>query len=131
MDSRKNILVVEDHKSIRLLLGNLLGKDYTVTTKADGFAGMAWLTNGNIPDLIVLDMSMPRLNGLEFLRSIRNSGFYHRIPVIVLSGNDDEKDVAQCDKMGVAQYLTKPFNPINLRKNISEILAATETAAAY
>lgn len=124
MESRKNILVVEDHKSIRLLLGNLLSKEYAVTTKKDGFEGMAWLGSGNIPDLIVLDMSMPRLSGYEFLRGIRNSGFYRNIPVVVLSGNEDQEEIARCMKMGISQYLTKPFNPISLRSSIGEILGA-------
>lgn len=130
MESRKNILVVEDHKSIRLLLGNILSKNYSVTTKKDGFEGMAWLGSGNIPDLIVLDMSMPRLSGFDFLRGIRNSGFYRNIPVVVLSGNEDREDIERCTEMGISQYLTKPFNPISLRTSIGEILNGTESVTA-
>ncbi|MEL7021848.1 MAG: response regulator [Bacteroidota bacterium] len=120
---------MEDHKSIRLLLGNILGKDYAVTIKKDGFEGMAWLGSGNIPDLIVLDMSMPRLDGIDFLRGIRNSGFYRNIPVIVLSGNEDQTDIERCVAMGISKYITKPFNPIQLRSSIGEILAETTAVA--
>lgn len=131
MELRKNILVVEDHKSIRLLLGNLLGKQYSVTTKNDGFEGMAWLGSGNIPDLIVLDMSMPRLDGHEFLMGIRNSGFFKDIPVVVLSGNDDKTSIDRCEKMGIASYLTKPFNPISLKTSIGQILNNTDGVTAH
>ena len=77
---------------------------------------------GNLPDIILLDMSMPRLSGNEFLRNIRQSGFFRDIPVIVVSGNDGEEDVKNCLRWGVDDYLTKPFNPISLKKRIETVL---------
>lgn len=125
--ARKRILIIEDHESIRLLLGTMLSKSYEVVTKKDGMEGMAWLVKGNMPDLILLDMSMPRLSGNDFLRNIRQSGFFRDIPVIVVSGNDGEDDVRNCLRWGVDDYLTKPFNPISLKKRIESVLY--ETAA--
>ncbi|MBI5915362.1 MAG: response regulator [Bacteroidetes bacterium] len=123
---RKRILIVEDHDSIRFLLGTLLSKSYEVVTKRDGLEGMAWLTKGNLPDLILLDMSMPRLSGGDFLKNIRQSGFFCDIPVIVVSGNDGEDDVKDCLRWGVNDYLTKPFNPISLKKRIETVLTEPE-----
>ncbi len=119
---KKSILIIEDHDSIRLLLGNLLSKNYAVVTKKDGMEGMAWLVRGNLPDLILLDMSMPRLNGNEFLKNIRQSGFFRDIPVIVVSANDGENDRRDCLQWGVSDYLTKPFNPISLKEKIRRTL---------
>ena len=119
---RKRILIIEDHESIRLLLGTMLSKSYEVVTTKDGLEGMAYLVKGNLPDLILLDMSMPRLSGNEFLRNIRQSGFFRDIPVIVVSGNDGEEDVKNCLRWGVDDYLTKPFNPISLKKRIETVL---------
>ncbi len=113
-----HILIIEDHESIRRLLGTLLSKHYEVTTKRDGWDAMAWLNRGNKPDLILLDLEMPRLNGFDFLKNIRNSGFFHDIPVVVLSGNEQEKDVDLCFEMGAMDYVKKPFNPLTLRQKI-------------
>ncbi|MCF8247008.1 MAG: response regulator [Saprospiraceae bacterium] len=125
--ARKRILIIEDHESIRLLLGTMLSKSYEVITTKDGLEGMAWLVKGNLPDLILLDMSMPRLSGDEFLRNIRQSGFFRDIPVIVVSGNDGEEDVKNCLRWGVDDYLTKPFNPISLKKRIENVLYESDT----
>ncbi|MCC6726310.1 MAG: response regulator [Saprospiraceae bacterium] len=127
--AKKRILIIEDHESIRLLLGTMLSKTYEVVTKKDGFEGMAWLVKGNLPDLILLDMSMPRLSGNDFLRNIRQSGFYRDIPVIVVSGNDGEEDMRNCLMWGVDDYLTKPFNPISLKQKIQLVLENTENYA--
>lgn len=121
---RKQILIIEDHDSIRLLLGTMLSKNYEVVTKKDGLEGMAWLVKGNLPDLILLDMSMPRLSGDEFLKNIRQSGFFRDIPVIVVSGNDGEDDIKNCLRWGVYDYMTKPFNPVSLKHKIETVLSS-------
>ena len=73
---KKQILIIEDHDSIRILLGKLLSKKYKVTTRRDGLEGMAWLSEGNFPDLILLDIHMPQIAGHEFLMGLRTSGFF-------------------------------------------------------
>ncbi|MEO1262539.1 MAG: response regulator [Bacteroidota bacterium] len=124
----KSVLIIEDHDSIRMLLGSMLSKYYQVKALKDGLEGMAWLVKGNLPDLILLDMSMPRLSGDEFLKNIRQSGFFRDIPVIVVSGNDGDEDIKKCLKWGVHDYMTKPFNPIELKKKINKVLTANELA---
>lgn len=121
MKSSKNILIIDDHDSIRFILGNILGKSYNVTAKEDGLLGLKYLSAGNIPDLILLDMSMPRLNGIEFLSVLRSSGFFRDIPVLIVSGKDNEKYVEQCTKLGASGYITKPFNPNTLKTQIENI----------
>lgn len=118
---KKNILVIDDHKSIRFLLGTMLNKQYAVTTKRDGLEGMAWMSRGNVPDLILLDMQMPRLGGSEFLKSLKDSGFFRNIPVIVVSGNESADDINACYAMGAKEYLKKPFNPVQLKNTIHSI----------
>lgn len=120
---KKRILIIEDHDSIRLLLGTMLSKSYDVVTKKDGLEGMAWLVRGNLPDLILLDMSMPRLSGNEFLKNIRQSGFFRDIPVIVVSGNDGDDDIKNCLRWGVYDYMTKPFNPVSLKHKVETVLS--------
>ncbi len=120
--TKKKILVIEDHDSIRLLLERFLSKRFDVTCKSDGFEGLAWLSYGNMPDLIVLDMSMPRLSGLDFLNNIRTSGLFREIPVLMVSGEEDSKIIQKCKDLGIEGFISKPFNPINLNEKIDDVL---------
>jgi CheY-like chemotaxis protein len=118
---KKKILVIEDHDSIRLLLQRFLSKQYEVTCKSDGFEGLAWLSYGNMPDLIILDMSMPRLSGVDFLNNIRTSGLFREIPVLVVSADNDSKVIQKCYDLGIDGYIYKPFNPIELNDSITNV----------
>lgn len=127
---QKNILVIEDHESVRKIIGRFLSKYYEVTTKGDGIDALTWLGAGNLPDLIILDMSMPRLNGLEFLTNIRSSGMFRHVPVVVVSGEENDRLINQCYELGISGYLLKPFKPNELKEKIAKALGTTGTAAA-
>lgn len=120
---KANILIVEDHEAVRLLLGMTLRRQYNVITKRDGVDAMSWLVSGNIPDLIILDLQMPRLNGLDFLRQLKTSGVFSNIPVLMVSANDDDLQNAQAFDLGASDFIKKPFNPIHLNEKVSSILA--------
>lgn len=124
MIGKKSIMIIEDHESIRLLLGRFLSKNYNVCTKKDGLEGLAWLRTGNMPDLIILDLDMPRLPGLEFLTNIRSSGFYRNIPVVIVSGEDVSRYKEQIEKLGISGFIPKPFDPIELNNIIEKVLNA-------
>jgi DNA-binding response OmpR family regulator len=126
---KANILIIEDHDAVRLLLGLTFKKEYHVVTKRDGIEGLAWLAAGNMPDLIMLDMQMPRLNGLEFLRQLRSTGFFAQIPVLLVSGNDDATENAQVFDLGIVDFVPKPFNPVSLRDKVTAILEKQQVAA--
>jgi two-component system, chemotaxis family, chemotaxis protein CheY len=126
---KANILIIEDHEAVRTLLGLTFKKEYHVVTKRDGIEGLAYLSAGNIPDLIMLDMQMPRLNGLEFLRQVRASGFFAEIPVLLISGNDNAAENAQIFDLGIADFIRKPFNPVLLREKVTAILAKRPIAS--
>jgi len=126
MSEKQSILIIDDHDSIRMILGNILIKDYNVVTKKDGIDAFAWLQQGFIPDLIILDMIMPRLHGISFLHNLRSSGLFAHIPVLVLSGNDGEEFMLKSKDLGITGYITKPFNPEVLRKTIAKSLSNVE-----
>jgi len=123
MKTNKNILVIEDHESIRMLLAKYLSKDYNVTTRKDGLEGLAHLSQGNIPDLIVLDMSLPNISGIDFLTNVRSSGFFSELPVLVVSGEERTSMIDNCYQLGISGYIIKPFNPIELKTKINAILS--------
>ncbi len=123
----KSILVIEDHESLRKIIGRFLSRNYNVITKVDGLEGLSWLNQGNIPDLIILDMSMPRLNGLEFLSNLRSSGFFRNIPVIIVSGEENKALIEKCEQLGIGGYVSKPFNPFELNEKIHSTLNESGT----
>jgi DNA-binding response OmpR family regulator len=116
------ILIIDDHDAIRKILGITLDKSYQVITKPDGYEAWAWLAAGNFPALIVLDIQMPRLNGIDFLKQLRASGFFRHIPVIVVSACSIEEMVVETLDLGIEYFMTKPFNPIRLKEKVASIL---------
>jgi CheY-like chemotaxis protein len=127
---KTNILILEDHDSVRLLLGTTFrGENYHVVTKRDGIEGMAWLAAGNIPNMIILDINMPRLNGLDFMRQINRSGLYKDIPVMMLTANEDEDDIFEAFALGIQNYVQKPFNPVALKDKVRKILKQVHIVA--
>lgn len=117
------ILVVDDDPNIRMLLEFLLRKNYSICTRSDGLSGLSWISAGNLPDLIILDIEMPEINGFEFLNRIRESGLYRDIPVIMLSGYEEKEVKDRCLEKGNCEYLLKPFNPEEIFKTIDKFLA--------
>ncbi len=120
---KKKILVIDDELSIRMLLENFLSKTYEVITKNDGMEGVQWLEQGNMPDLIVADIQMPNMNGNDFIKNIRASGFFKEIPLIMLSGIESSQEKVKCLKLGANDYMVKPFNPEELSIRIELLLA--------
>jgi DNA-binding response OmpR family regulator len=119
---KKKILVIDDERTIRVLLENFL-KEYVVTTKNDGLEGLSWLQEGNMPDLIVADIQMPNLDGYEFVKQLRASGYFKDIPLIVLSGIESTAEKVKCLKLGANDYLVKPFNPEELALRIELLIS--------
>ena len=119
---KANILIIEDHDAVRLLLGLTFKKQFTVVTKRDGLEGLAWLAAGNFPDIIILDMQMPRLNGIGFLRQLRSSGMFNQIPVLLVSGNNDANENAELFDLGILDFIPKPFNPTLLYEKVKKII---------
>lgn len=118
----KKILVVDDKPAISRLIVQFLKNTYEVETKEDGFEAMAWLQEGNFPDLILTDLEMPNMNGMELISRVKESGYFSDIPMVVLSSKDSSSDRITCLKMGAEDYLMKPFNPEELLIRIERIL---------
>ncbi|CAN5907851.1 response regulator [soil metagenome] len=119
---KKKLLVIDDEPCIRLILEHYFSSLFVVISKSNGVDAMDWLQDGNIADIIVADMDMPYMNGLEFVRQIRASFFYKEIPLIMLSGNDSSRDKIRCLREGADDYMVKPFNPEELDVRIGNIL---------
>src|ERR1035437_10557099 len=86
---KKKILVIDDDATIRFLLINIL-RDYEIISKEDGYEALSWLNSGNVPDLILLDMEMPNINGRVLIRRIKSSYKHRQVQIIVMSGTDSK-----------------------------------------
>ena len=114
----KRILVVEDQEDLRGVLRDLLiGSGYTVLEAGDGEAGVA-KANSDRPDLILMDIEMPVIDGYEAARRIKADPFLKPIPIIAVSsfaikGDEEKARAAGCD-----HYVTKPYSPMQLLRLI-------------
>jgi CheY-like chemotaxis protein len=127
---KKKILVVDDEPSICLLLDNFLSLDYDVVTINNGEEALAWL-EGNLPDLIISDIQMTKMDGFEFLTKVRQRGFTKHTPFMMLSARAESKERIKCYKLGAQDYLTKPFNPEELEELVKKNLFPVHFALAW
>ncbi|MCF8253228.1 MAG: response regulator transcription factor [Bacteroidia bacterium] len=118
---KKTLLALDDEMSILKILDFYFNKTYNVVAKQNGKDALEWMQQGVIPDVIIADVNMPEINGLEFIRQIRSSGFFKDVPLIMLSGNEGSSDKIKCLKAGADDYLIKPFNPEELEARIDNI----------
>jgi DNA-binding response OmpR family regulator len=116
---KRLILVVDDEPAIvRLVRSKLLADGYAVETAGSGEEALEFLENER-PDLIVLDLMMPGIDGFETLRRVRSQ---MQVPVILLTARSGDADVSRGFTTGADDYLTKPFNPDELSLRIAAVL---------
>lgn len=111
-DNVKNlkVMVIDDSKTIRRTAETLLQREgYEVITAVDGFEALSKIAEVN-PDIIFIDIMMPRLDGYQTCALIKNSQHYQNIPIIMLSSKDGLFDRAKGRIVGSDEYLTKPFS---------------------
>ncbi|WP_431214297.1 response regulator [Puia sp. P3] len=111
---KKQILAIDDSKAIRFLLQTVLGRSYQVVTVPDGYSAMYYLSNRELPDIIIADPQLPDMEEWELIAQLSTSGLYGEIPLIVLSGLDEEETAARSLQYGAVKYFSKPFNPVDL-----------------
>jgi len=124
--SKTRILVVDDELSIiKFLRANLESRGYEVLTAMDGAEALQTIEM-ELPDLVILDIMMPEINGFEVCRRLRE---WSQIPIIMLSARGDASDKVKCLDIGADDYITKPFRAGELIARVRAVLRRTETAA--
>lgn len=125
MSTKKTIIIVDDEPMIQLLLKQLFKKDYDVQMFSNGKEALSWMYAGVIPDAAIIDLQMPEMNGYELLGHLKTSGYFEKMPVFVLSAEETSSDRIKCLEMGAEDYVTKPFNPKELKIRVERVLKAT------
>src|SRR5689334_6999268 len=123
----KTILVVDDARSLRTMVQSYLTQEgFRVLTAADGREALM-VARQEQPDLIVLDLMMPEMNGYEFIRAYGKDG---QAPIIVLTAKLEENDKVLGLELGADDYVTKPFSPRELTARVRAVLRRTNKSLA-
>jgi two-component system chemotaxis response regulator CheY len=122
----KRILIIEDDEPLCWLLDKILTGKYDPVIMKNGLEALSWLSDGNLPNLIISDLNMPALDGLELLENVRSSGILRDIPVIMLSASDEPEKRRKCLALGASNYLIKPFEPQLLIEEIENTFKRLE-----
>ncbi len=116
------VLVVEDSVTQREMIEDLLkGSGLAVTTASDGVEALEQILN-NCPDIVVMDIVMPRMNGYELCRRIKTDPKTERVPVVMCSSKGEEFDRYWGMKQGADAYIAKPFQPQELVGTVKQLL---------
>ncbi len=119
---KKRILVVDDEEDIRKLVSYNLSRDgYMVDSAASGEEALK-ITKKNIPDLILLDLMLPGIDGLETARRFKNDSSTSSVPIIILTAKGEEADIVTGLELGADDYVTKPFSPRILNARVKAVL---------
>jgi two-component system, OmpR family, alkaline phosphatase synthesis response regulator PhoP len=126
----QRILVVDDEEDISFSLARRLSSEgFEVICAEDGAEGLRRAQTES-PDLIVLDLMLPKMDGYKVCRLLKFDERYKRIPIIMLTARSQDEDAALGREMGADAYMTKPFDSGELLQKIQELLAAAAAAQA-
>jgi DNA-binding response OmpR family regulator len=107
--------------AIRMILESLLGDRFNVVCLENGEQALEWLQENRLPDCMILDLSMPGIDGFEVIRRMREDRSLAHVPVIVVSSKDSSADRIRCSKLGAHEYVVKPFRPAELEARIESL----------
>lgn len=120
--AKRRVLIVEDDEPTRRLLAITLRRNYEVAAAADGEEGLEIASTPPLPDLIITDVMMPRLDGLGMVREIRRRDPSRKVPIIFLTAKGGAADVAAGIGAGARHYLVKPIKLAALEEMVKSLL---------
>jgi len=121
---KKKALIVDDEPNVRRLLHTILNKNFEVFEGEDGKQAIE-IANTQKPDVILMDMMMPKMDGLTACHAIKQNPATRSIPIIMVTAIGFELNVKLSQQMGASGYVTKPFSSQVLLEKIAEVLATT------
>jgi DNA-binding response OmpR family regulator len=123
--SDSKILVADDDRVVRrIVVTKLSGLGYDVTDVEDGQEALELLEGGQVPNLLITDSLMPRMNGLQLVRALRQNSNpdLATLPIIMLTSRQGEQDIIEGLESGVDDYVIKPFSPDELAARVRTVL---------
>jgi CheY-like chemotaxis protein len=120
------ILVVDDYPMNIIIIRNFLKDDYTIKAATSSREGLAIMRSPERPDLVLLDIEMPEMDGIEFCKIIRADAALRETPIIFVTANTDDVVLARAFEAGGNDYIRKPVNQVELETRIKSALARQE-----
>ncbi len=124
-DPKRTILVVDDNEDMRTFLSTILGNEYKIVSASDGVEALKSIEK-IIPDIVITDLMMPNMDGLELTNQLKKSPDTNYIPVILLSAKSAIESRLEAMKDGADDYVTKPFEPEYLRARVRNLIQQRE-----
>ncbi|MDF7818751.1 ATP-binding protein [Runella sp. MFBS21] len=124
------LLIVEDNEDLRTYIREIFENDYQIIEAVDGIDGLEKATN-SIPDIIISDLIMPRINGFELCKYLKSSVKTSHIPIIILTGKVTLENKLQGLGLGADDYLIKPFNAAELKIRVQNLVSMRENLKQY
>src|SRR5713226_4656087 len=122
----KRVLIIEDDRDIvELVRYNLANEGFQVSAARDGSTGLSQVKKSP-PDVLLLDLMLPKLPGLEICKEIRRDPSLNRLPILMLTARGDEADRVVGLEIGADDYVTKPFSPRELAARVKALLRRAE-----
>ncbi len=130
MEEKKKILIADDESDfLQLLSTRLKANGYDVITAVDGQEALAKVKEDH-PDLIILDLMMPKLDGYKACRLLKFDVRYKKIPIVIFSARAQEEDIQLAKECGADAYVIKPFDPPVFLEKLKELLAGAGSTGA-
>jgi DNA-binding response OmpR family regulator len=120
--AKRRVLIVEDDEPTRRLLAITLRRSYDVTAAADGMEGLEMASTAPLPDLIITDVMMPRLDGVSMVQELKRRDPSRKVPIIFLTAKGSAADVAVGIGAGARHYLVKPIKLAALEEMVKSLL---------
>ncbi|MFO0773416.1 MAG: response regulator [Nitrospiraceae bacterium] len=124
-DCKTSLLLVEDEVDTAVLMRYVLEtKGFAVHRVGTGEAAIGYLQNGGNADVVLLDLALPDMNGMDVLRVIRNAPQLTQLPVVMLTANHESASMIRASMLGISAYFTKPLSPTGLPDRLRRVLNA-------
>lgn len=120
---KKKVLIVDDKPTIAKVIQVHISEIFDCIYFEDPIEAIAWLQKGNIPDLILSDIYMPNMSGVDFLDYIKKNDLFKSIPFVILSSEDSTSQKIALLEKGADDYISKPFNPMELKVRLKKIVS--------
>jgi CheY-like chemotaxis protein len=121
-NEKKKIIVIDDDETVLTLTKGMLGEVYDITTVTSGQESLNLFFQGYVPDLVLLDLSMPELGGWDTFIRVRDISQLHHTPITIYTTSEDPKDKARAQEMGAVDYIHKPANKAELLERVKKLI---------
>jgi CheY-like chemotaxis protein len=122
-NEKKKIIVIDDEEPILVMTKGMLDNDYDVSTVKSGKEALDLFFDGFVPNMVLLDLSMPEMGGWDTFIRIRDIGKLHKTPIAIFTSSDDPKDRAKAREMGAVDYINKPIKKAELLEKVAKLVS--------